>query len=159
MEQTENSSLFGLSIDPNSKLHLAEAARWGKFLAIVGFVMCGFIVLVGVFAGSIFTSLSSGYGTTGYGNGMSTGMAAGVGGAMLVVYLIIALIYFFPCLFLFRFATNAKIALATNDQDKLNASFQNLKAMLRYMGIIMIIMLVIWGLLILTFLASAAAFR
>ncbi len=150
MEQTESTSLFGLSIDPNSKVHLAEAARWGKFLAIVGFIMCALIVVFGLFAATMMGTLMSAYGP-GYGSA-----SAGIGGFLTVLYIIIALVYFFPCLFLYRFATNTKLALASNDQDKLNYSFQNLKAMLRYMGIIMIIGLVLWGLVILAAIAGSA---
>jgi hypothetical protein len=43
-EQNQESSLFGFGIDQSSRAHLAEAAKWAKFLAIVGFVMCGLIV-------------------------------------------------------------------------------------------------------------------
>ena len=151
MEQNENLSLFGLTIDPNSKIHLAEAARWGKFLAIVGFIFCGIIVVVGLFAGSLLSSMGSSYG----GSMSNTG---GLAAMMSVIYIIIALVYFFPCLFLYRFAARMKAALLTNEQETLNNSFQNLKAMLRYMGIIMIIVLVIWGLSLLTVLVSAASF-
>ncbi|MES1219129.1 MAG: hypothetical protein ABUT20_26725, partial [Bacteroidota bacterium] len=66
MEQNQESSLFGLTIDQESKSHLSEAARWARFLAIVGFVICGLIVILGIFFGSIFSSMSSRYGR--YGN-------------------------------------------------------------------------------------------
>ena len=65
-----------------------------------------------------------------------------MGAVMAFYYIVIALIYFFPCLFLFRFATKMKVALASNDQETLNTSFQNLKATFRYMGIVTIVMLV-----------------
>jgi hypothetical protein len=39
-----------------------------------------------------------------------------------------------------------KSALASNDQEVLNTSFQNLKASFRYVGIIMIVMLAFWAL-------------
>ncbi|RYY60846.1 MAG: hypothetical protein EOO05_08480 [Chitinophagaceae bacterium] len=153
--QSDSLNLFGLSIDTNSKLHLSEAARWAKFLAIVGFIVIGLIVLFGVFFGSLFGSLArSGSGM--YGDSMGAGMGAlGVFGA--VMYIIVALIYFFPCLFLYRFATKMKAALVTNEQDTLNASFQNLKAMFRFIGILTVIFLVIWVLAILASLLGAAS--
>ena len=76
---------------------------------------------------------------------------------MAVLYIIIALIYFFPCLFLFRFATKTKAALAANDQEVLNASFQNLKASFRYVGIITIVLLAFWVLALLVGLLGVAA--
>ena len=159
MEQNENVSLFGLSIDQVSKAHLGEAARWAKFLAIVGFVICGLIVLGGVFFGSLISSLSSGYSSSPYGDGGMAAMGSGFGMVATVMYILFALLYFFPCLFLFRFAVKAKQAIATNEQHVMNASFQNLKAMFRFMGILMIIVLVIWGLGILTAIAGAASFQ
>ena len=154
--QSENLNLFGLSIDPTSKVHLAEAARWAKFLSIVGFIIIGLVILMGVFFGSLFGSAvraSEGM----YGDSsMSAGMGAlGVLGA--VIYILFALIYFFPCLFLYRFATKMKSALLTNEQDTLNVSFQNLKAMFRFIGILTVIVLVIWVLGILASVLGAAS--
>lgn len=137
----ENNSLFSLTIDPVTKSHLMESARWGKFLAIIGFILCVLMVVMGIFFGTFMSRL---YSRDAY-PGMSDGGNA-VTAAMVFLYLIIAVINFFPCLFLFRFATGMKAALNGNDQNTLNTSFQNLKALLRYVGIITIIVLVIYGL-------------
>jgi len=45
---------------------------------------------------------------------------------------------------MFRFANQMKTALYGNDQEDLNASFQNLKKYFRYVGIITIISLGMW---------------
>ncbi|HUM66201.1 MAG TPA: DUF5362 family protein [Chitinophagaceae bacterium] len=139
MEQ-QGSTIFGLTVDQTGKAHLAEAARWARFLAIVGFVVCALVVLIGIFFSSFIGVLSNRYGgDSAYGD---VSVTPGLGAVMAVYYIIIALIYFFPCLFLFRFATKMKVALASNDQETLNTSFQNLKATFRYMGIVTIVMLV-----------------
>ncbi len=138
MEQNQDSSLFGINVDQVGRSHLGEAARWAKFLAIMGFIFCGLIVLMGVFFGSFMGILSSRSGGNPYGDVVST---PGIGAAMAIYYVIVALIYFFPCLFLYRFATKMRNALAANDQETINTSFQNLKATFRYMGIVTIIML------------------
>jgi len=144
MEQNQDSSLFGINVDQTGKSHLAEAAKWAKFLSIMGFIFCGFIILLGLFFGSFMSMFSSQYGNNPYSE--LPAASTGFGAAMAVLYIVIALIYFFPCLFLFRFSTKMKAALASNDQEFLNASFQNLKASLRYVGIIMIVMLAFWAL-------------
>lgn len=138
MEQTQDSSLFGINIDQAGRAHLGEAARWARFLAIIGFIGCGIIVLVGLFFGSIIGTLSSRYGGASPYEDMT---APGLGAVMAVYYIVIALVYFFPCLFLFRFSTRMKLALATNEQETLNNSFQNLKATFRFLGIVTIIIL------------------
>jgi hypothetical protein len=154
MEHQQDSSLFSMSVDQAGKAHLAEAARWAKFLSVMGFIGCGLIVLVGVFFGSIFSSFTSGFERSSpYGEVSPT---TGLGAAMAFVYIIIALIYFFPCLFLFRFATKMKTALASNDQETLNTSFQNLKATFRFIGILTLIGLCFWVLAIVVSLLGAA---
>jgi hypothetical protein len=124
MEHQQDSSLFGMNIDQAGKNHLGEAARWAKFLSVMGFIGCGLVVLIGVFFSSFFNNMASGFGQNNpYGDISAT---KGMGAVLGVFYIIIALIYFFPCLFLFRFATKMKTALASDDQETLNASFQNL---------------------------------
>ena len=130
--QNQESSLFGLGFDQSIKSHLAEAARWAKFLALVGFVICGLIVILSFFMGTILSSMGS------Y-NDLDDG--AGLGIFLTIIYLAIGVLYFFPCLFLFRFAINMTAALNTNDQLTLNRSFQNLKIMFRYVGILTIVVL------------------
>lgn len=148
----ESSSLFGLAINENNKGDLADTARWARFLSIVGFVMCGLIVLIGFFAGSIF-SMFANTGELEELGGMSSAMGAG----MAFFYVIIAAIYFIPCLFLFRFANKMKLALSSNDQMALTTSFQNLKSMFRFFGIVTIIMISIYAIILLIALVGAAA--
>jgi hypothetical protein len=151
MEQNQDTSLFGLNIDPVTKSHLSDAARWAKFLAIMGFIVCGCVVIIGIFAGSIFQNLSSRYEGFDRNGELST---RGFGAVAAVAYILVALLYFFPCLFLFNFASRMKTALLSNDQNKLNSSFQNLKKTFRYMGVLTIIILSFY---IIAFLIGIAA--
>jgi hypothetical protein len=153
MEQNQDSSLFGLSIDPTSKNHLSEAARWAKFLSIVGFIMCGLIVVLGIFASTMLAKMTGQYGR--YENEID--MSGAVATTAAITYIIIAVVLFFPYLFLFRFATKMKAALASNDQEVLNGSFQNLKVMFRYVGIITIIGLAFNAIIFLIYFASASS--
>ena len=135
MEQS-NTSLFSLSIDPVTKAHLSEAAKWARFLAILGMIFLVLIILVGVFGSTVLFSSMSGF------EGDSTGMAAYGSGIVAGYMIVIAVIYFFPLLFTLRFANNARTALNTNNQQALNTAFQNLKACFRFIGILTIIGLV-----------------
>lgn len=154
MEQNQDSSLFGINVDQIARTHLSETAKWAKFLSIMGFIICALIVLIGIFFGSFFSMFSSRYGSNPYDELPVS--STGFGATMAIAYVIIALIYFFPCLFLFRFATKMKAALAANNQEVLNTSLQNLKATFRYVGIITIIMLAFWVLALLVGLLGAA---
>ena len=132
----ENQSLFGLNLDEQSKGFLAECARWGRFLAIMGFIVCVLVILAGVYIATAGTQIMGGafsqYGGT---------SSRGLGGAVAFIYILIAVIYFFPCLYLFRFSSHMKAALAANDQANLTVSFQNLKSMFKYVGIITIVII------------------
>jgi hypothetical protein len=133
MESNMETSLFELQVDHEATIYLKEAARWAKFLAILGFIFCGIFALAGLFAGSLIASM---YSSAGLGRG------GAVGGAFYsVIYLLIALLYFFPCLYTYNFGRKAQIALRSNDQVQLNQSFKNLKACYRFLGILTIIWL------------------
>src|SRR5450755_1753744 len=100
MEQSTESSLFTLQIDHQGSSFLGETARWAKFLAILGFISCGLIVLAAIFAGSIFSMIS---------RENNVSLAGGFGTAVSVVYILLALLYFFPCFYLFNFASKMQV--------------------------------------------------
>ena len=151
-ENENQSQIFSLTIDPVIKSHLSETARWGKFLSILGFVICGLIVLVGLFFGTLFSSLVS-RSEVSYEGNISTGS---FGAMAAVMYIIVAVVYFFPCLFLYRFSTKMKTALNGNEQIDLTLAFQNLKSLFRYVGVITVILLAIYLIVILFALLGAA---
>ena len=116
-------NLFELQIDQQSISYLGETAKWAKFLSIVGFVMCGLMVIFALFAGTIIVNTISKLNP-------DQGLAAtGMGGFFSIIYLVIALIYFFPCLYLFNYASKMQVALRNNDQINLNKSFGHLKSL------------------------------
>lgn len=135
MEQSNN--LFELQVDHQGSSFLRETAKWAKFLAIVGFVIMGLFLLVIVFAGASLSALmSSQYG----------GASSGFGVMWMIMMVAFMLIYFFPTLYLYKFATKMQVALRNNDQETLNSSFENLKSCFKFMGILMIILLSFYAL-------------
>jgi uncharacterized membrane protein YjgN (DUF898 family) len=136
----QNQNLFELQLDQPSTAFLGEAAKWAKFLAILGFILCAFMVIAALFAGSIMSSMMA---SAGGGMGSMFG-----GGFITVVYLVGAALYFFPCLYLFKFASQMQDALRNHEQAKLQGSFKNLKSLFRFVGILTIIILAIYILLV-----------
>lgn len=129
-------NLFELQVDQQSISFLGETARWAKFLSIVGFVLCGLMIVFAVFAGSILATIAR------LNNTDALGSTMGIGGAFIsVIYIVIALLYFFPCLYLFNFSTKMQLALRNNDQTNLNVAFGNLKSCFKFVGILTIIFL------------------
>jgi len=155
MEQDQNISLFGLGIDNISKSHLSEAAKWARFLAICGFIFLGLMIIYGVAMSFLIVNMAntmSQADSSPSENSLQSMMRIG----MVIFYIVFAVIAFFPYYFLLRFANKMKAALISNDQDALNGSFQNLKILYRYMGILMIISLVLIVFGILSMLATVA---
>ena len=141
MEDVNLTHSFNLHVDNGNIPYLIEAAKWGKFLSILGFVLITIIVICGcvfLFSGGAFSSEVN----TDFQN---LDIPPGAFGIVFGIYfLIIALIYFFPCLFLYRFASKMQLALRTNDQIVLNRSFENLKSLFKFFGVVTIIILCIW---------------
>ena len=123
-----------LLISETSQSNLITAAKWGKFLAIVGFIFCVLMVLIGIFA-QAFLSASR---TFPYESESLKYLWIG--------YSILALICFFPCLYLFKFSNKVQAAIKTSSQENLDAAFMNLKSMFKFYGIFTIVILVIYAL-------------
>ena len=136
MEQN-TSNLFELQVDHQSNAYLRETAKWAKFLSIIGFIGCALIILVGIFAGSVMATTMG---------DMAGGFGSGMGVVMAVVYILFALLAFFPYLYLYRFANQMQVALRNNDQAALTTSFGNLKSCFKFVGILTIIILAFYAL-------------
>jgi hypothetical protein len=147
----ESSDLFELQMDHENLGYLNETARWAKFLAIVGFVAIGFMLLMGIFFGSIFGAMSSFSGASYSRIGLS-GSSLG----FTFLYIALAALYFFPTLYLFNFATKMQVAIRNNDQFNLNAAFKNLKSCFKFLGILTIVLIAFYVLAIIIGIAAAA---
>ena len=153
MEPTNTSeNLFELQIDAQSNAHLSQSAKWAKFLAIVGFICCGLFLLWGIYMGLIMNSISHLGGET----TPAFGAFANLGGTFFLTFAIIgAVLYFFPCLYLFRFGSRMQTALRNNDQSTLTNSFGNLKSFYKFLGILTIIVLSLYVLIFVIAIISA----
>lgn len=128
-----------LTVDFMAREQLSEAARWARFLAIMGFIGCGLLVIVGVSVSLFYYNLNHmpvryGYTYRTVNNGFGRMVFIGI------VYAIMAVVCFFSCLYLYRFAGRMKEGLHERSQDQVNESFRNLKKMFRYNGILTIVM-------------------
>ena len=103
-----NSSLFSLNIDPLTKTHLNETAKWARFLAILGMVVLALGLIVALMGATIFTTFFGMPTTTDYPGAEAAMTTARI--TMVVTTLIASAIIFFPLLFLLRFANAMKRA-------------------------------------------------
>lgn len=129
-----------------SESFLKETAKWAYFLSILGFITVGIIVLMALFLGTIMSTLGS-LGGNSMGGSMS--MMGNIGGIITVIYLIIAILYFFPVYYLFLFSSKAKAAFRNNNNELLNESFQYLKSHYKFIGIMALIAIAFYGIILL----------
>lgn len=134
-----------LELPNESQFYLWETRKWGNFFGILGFIFVGLIVLGGIGMGMFSSALGqySGLGFPGFG--------------FTLLYLLMALLYFFPVLYMYRFSSHMKTALLTKSTDQLNLAFKNLKANFRFIGILCIVMLSIYALVLLFVLVFAGS--
>lgn len=123
----------GLAISSESAAHLRETGGWARFLSIIGFIVIGLILLAAFFVGSMMSAMGMG--------GNFAGMEVMLG----IIYFAGAALYFFPILFLFRFATNVIDAVKMNDGEALAVALKNLKSHYKFIGILTAIVVGIYA--------------
>ena len=119
------------------KDYLFEIAKWGKFLAIIGYVSSGLIIVLAI---SILFAMPS-LGDFGDVHFITISL----------IYLFIALIQCVPVTYLYRFSKQIKIGLIVEDTESINFGFKNLKSLFKFAGISAIITLSIYALVFLVF--------
>lgn len=137
---TSGNSNFELTVESQS--FLKETAKWAYFLSILGFVGVGIMVILALFMGTIFSKLGVFGGNPGRFGMMEGGFITGL-------YLLLAVLYFFPVYYLFQFASKAKAAFSVVDNEKLTESLQYLKSHYKFMGIMAIIVFSFYGIVFL----------
>ena len=123
-----------LQVSSSVKNYLNESARWGRFLAIIGFVFCGLIAIAAFFIPAIYKMLPAF-------NELPSMAAKSVATGITLVYLLLAVILFFPSLYLYKFSVKMQLALNSLSQNHFEQSFKSLKSMLKFYGVFIIAIL------------------
>lgn len=117
-----------LTINSAARSFLRETAKWALFLAIIGFIGIAFLVILAIFAGTIFSAIPQ-----------TQQIPFDVGLVMTVVYLVFALLYFFPVYYLMKFSSQMKKALASKNDETLAKALEYLKSHYKFIGVFTII--------------------
>ena len=136
--ESELSNNKSLKLTENSLNFMTEVVKWAKFLAICSFVGLGIMALFGL--GMIILQFE------GLGNGIQVVV-------MGIFYILIAGLYFFPAMYLYRFATASAEAIEKLNDDIFEDGIENLKSLFRFTGILTIIMLSLYAVGIISVLA------
>ncbi|MCX6333881.1 MAG: hypothetical protein NT092_06195 [Bacteroidia bacterium] len=132
-----------IEIEEDTLKDLDITRKWSMFMAIIGFIATGIMVIVGLVAGvflSVFKAQNAPLGIT--------------ESILLIFIIILAAIYFLPILYLYRFSKHMGNAIRTLDKTLMQKAFKYLKRYYVYMGILIIIILAFY---FVAFIASGAS--
>jgi len=116
-------SPFDLTINENNKKDLLVAAQWAKVLAIFGYVGMGFMILVGL--GMLLGGSALG------GSAASAGIPIGV---LILLYFVLAAVYYLPVTYMYRMAKNFKEAINDSTQTSLDMGISYLAKFFKFSG-------------------------
>ena len=146
MEPTETSTPeVKLELERDALLNLHETGGWASFLAILGFILVGFLILMGFIMNTVFSNLP-----------VEDSPLPITGTLFMVVYLLIAIVYFFPVYFLYKFASGVRQGIRARDSHQVGEAIRYLNSHYKFIGIMTIAMFVLYFVFILLFFALGA---
>ncbi|SFG74436.1 DUF5362 family protein [Pedobacter insulae] len=138
-ETNEQQNIPQLIITEDIRSYLYDMAKWANFLAIVGFVIAGFMIIASFTIGAAMSTNPE----------LSALMASSA--LSPIGFTIFCLAYsfaiFYPSLLLFKYSTKAKLGVLYGEQASLNEAFSKLKSLFKYWGIITMIFIVLYVML------------
>jgi hypothetical protein len=129
-----------LWVSEDVRSYLYEAAKWTKFLSIVGFVFSAMTAIGAFGAGAVLSSVSA----VSPNNPLMKVGAAG----LTVIYLLFALFQFYPSFLLYKFSTATNQAVLFGDQQSLSTAISKIKSFFKFWGIITIIFIAFYAVMI-----------
>jgi hypothetical protein len=122
----------GAGITENMVRYLKEASPWIRFIGIIGFIGCGFILL----AGLVFLILSL---------VASNAIGDAFGGiptaAMALLYLALGLLTFIPTRFLYKFGSRLRNYVQSGVESELEGAFKSNRSFWKFCGVMTIVYL------------------
>ncbi len=183
MEPTENEEQPTPIPEPQviltseAQYYLYESGKWARFLGVMGFIGAGFLLLVRFFLGSIMSMIfqyrQPSYMYSPHFNPMMhphpmiqpysmmhpypmMGQHALLGWLIWLIYIGLAIVYFFISLKLYRFGTGIKQAIEFKDTLQVSSAFNELHAFFKLKGIVLICTVAIYTLLIICIIIAFA---
>lgn len=135
MENEKQTQNFENQLTTAAVGFLQESAKWSKFMAIIGFIGIGLMVLVSLFMAIGFSAM-----------GASTMPELPFSMSVFsIIYVFFAAIYFFPVYYLYQYATKTSAALHSKNKQLLADGLENLKSHHKFLGIFTLILVSLYG--------------
>ena len=128
--------------------YLLKAAKWGKFLAILGFIVCGLLIAGGIAMTFVLNMVSE--------DMIPLDMPFSPT-ILSFFYIIFAAIYLIPVIFLNSFSNNAIKAVNLSSTENMTTSIKNLKNLFVFVGVSTVVLIGLYT-LILIIAGTAAIF-
>jgi hypothetical protein len=131
-----------------SVTYLLKAAKWGKFLAILGFIITGLMVIAGIMMSFVLNMVQD--------EMVPLNMPFSPK-LLSVFYIVIAGVYLIPVIFLNSFSNNAIKAVKRSSTENMTTSIRNLKNLFVFIGISTVVILALYIVILIT-IGTAALF-
>jgi len=122
-----------IEISQETVKNLNTLRKWTMFLSVLGFIFFGLIIILGLLTGTFLTAFSNSDKTPGIPDALLVAAFAGL-----------ALINFFPILFLFRFSKHISNAVSRHDPREMHIAVKYLKRFFVYIGVILIAVIALY---------------
>lgn len=139
-EKKENN----ITIRPETFKVLNTIRKWAMFLAIIGFIITGIIVIMVLFTGLFLSFFKTTVSQAGFPEWL-----------IFIPLLLTAIIYFMPVLCLFRFSKYTSEAVKSRDDKIMHKAFRSLKYFFMFIGVLVIIFLAAY---VIAIIAAGASF-
>lgn len=135
MEEQNKLELNELAMDS-----LRSSAKWCTFLSILGFIGIGFMLILSLFVGSFLSQIPQ---QESFGFNPFDKIKSFIG----IFYALIAVIYFFPIYYLYKYATGMKNALNMRSTEMVAVALTYLKSHHKFLGIMAIVVISLYFLI------------
>lgn len=129
----------GLILSEDAQYYLLIAGKWARFLGIMGFIGTAFVAIMALFMGAFMSAMSQ----------FSPAARAGFPtGLFSVIYIIIAVFYFFASMYLYQFGVKVKEGVNFGSAEYVTDGLGKLKSLFKLLGITTIVVLSLYILII-----------
>ncbi|PTR01311.1 hypothetical protein C8P68_101545 [Mucilaginibacter yixingensis] len=128
-------------LSQSAQYYLQQAGKWAEFLGVVGFIVCVFMLLGAIGAGSMGSMMANQ-------PGIPAGMSGIMGPAIGAFYFVFAIVYFIFSLYLYQFGARIKKGIAFINNDYVTEALGKLKSFFKYWGILTIVFMIVYALAI-----------
>ncbi len=138
-----------IELEEGSLRDLDTTRKWSMFIAILGFIAIGLMLLIGIIAGAFLFVFKT----------QDLNLGAGESILIFGILLVFGILYFIPILYLYRFSKHAGNAVRALDKEQMQKAFRYLRKYYVFIGILTIVILVIYVIAIIASGASLAILK